>query len=434
MPNPSDLHISVQGLSKKFSRSLKKSFLYGAQDILRGIIRIPGSTTLRTSEFWALQDINFKLYKGQTLGLVGLNGSGKTTLLRIISNILAPTQGTLTVHGRIAPMLALGAGFKPALSGYENIFLNLSLLGVPYQIIRNQLPSIVDFADIDDALHAPLGTYSSGMKSRLGFACAIHTNPQILVIDEVLAVGDSRFRMKCRNHMNILRKAGTSMLIVSHSAITLEALCDECLYLKKGQLIAQGKPSEILEKYEEDALAPLHDATSPPTNKAGSHALIQLLDVIPIQGESLKKVPHWTSGLQGSLLIHTRSQAALTNVSISVMLFDASQPGAPLLYFTSSRDLGWLTILAGEHTIHLTLPIVRLVTGNYRLKISLSQGPKRDLLDSIDDIKIAVRGPRAHSCLYLQERTWRLPDDIVSTPVLNDEPRETDFDDTDDVP
>jgi lipopolysaccharide transport system ATP-binding protein len=253
MAKQSDICVSVETVSKKFSRSLKRSFLYGVCDVARTIVGGEADATLRRSEFWALKDVSFQLHRGQAIGVIGFNGSGKTTLLRIIAGILRPTLGTVRITGRIAPLLALGAGFKPVLSGRENIFLNLSLLGVAPWDIRSRFDSIVEFAELGEVIDAPIGTYSSGLLARLGFACAVHTNPDILIVDEALSVGDTRFRVKCRNRINELRKNGTAMLLVSHSAITIQMLSDECVYLKEGRVAAQGRPVEVVKIYEADA-------------------------------------------------------------------------------------------------------------------------------------------------------------------------------------
>ncbi|HZT56747.1 MAG TPA: ABC transporter ATP-binding protein, partial [Burkholderiaceae bacterium] len=245
-------------MSKKFARSLKRSFVYGARDIGRLLFGrlLPRATpdALRPSEFWAVRDVSFALHRGRSLGIVGQNGSGKTTLLRMVAGVLRPTLGSVRADGAIAPMLALGAGFKPVLSGRENVFLNLALLGVGERAARARFDAILDFAELHDAIDAPLGTYSSGMQARLGFACAVHTEPSILIVDEVLAVGDARFRMKCRNRINELRRAGTALLLVSHSPILVEALCDEALLLRGGRMAQLGPPREVLKAYEDELL------------------------------------------------------------------------------------------------------------------------------------------------------------------------------------
>lgn len=407
-----DLCVAVRGVSKKFARSLKRSFVYGARDIGSLLLGRPGQDALRPTEFWALRDVSLELRRGRSIGIVGLNGSGKTTLLRTISGILRPTLGSIEVHGRIAPMLALGAGFKPVLSGRENIFLNLSLLGVAEKDIRARYDSIVDFAELSEAIDAPIGTYSSGMLARLGFACAVHTDPQILVVDEVLSVGDARFRMKCRNRINEMRRSGTSMLLVSHSSILIETLSDECLYLRKGQVAAQGKPSTVLKAYEEDGVsaavsrnAKLVDARAEDIleRKAGAFSVVGV-EILAGDGNG----GYWVCGAPGELRLLIQSKRDMEGVSVNLMVFDLThQPGETVLYFKSSRDLGRLRVEAGNPEVRLQLPHVGLRPGTYRVKLSLSKGEDDDILDVVDDIRLVVRDAgRANNSAYYQPRDW----------------------------
>ncbi|MEL6502772.1 MAG: ABC transporter ATP-binding protein, partial [Cyanobacteria bacterium J06623_1] len=177
-------------------------------------------------EFWALSDISFELKKGEALGLVGKNGSGKSTLLRIIAGLIKPDTGTVRVKGRIAPLIALGAGFNPILTGRENIYANMSILGLSKREIDERFAEVVEFAEIGEAINAPVRSYSSGMAARLGFASAIHTEPDIILIDEVLAVGDSKFKTKCYNKLHELRQKRKSFIMVSHSSHAIATVCE----------------------------------------------------------------------------------------------------------------------------------------------------------------------------------------------------------------
>ena len=195
-PQSDDVVLSVKGISKKFCRDLKRSLLYGVQDIASELTGTRDKTeTLRQKEFWALNNVSFELRRGDALGLIGPNGSGKTTLLRIISGLIRPDTGSCEVKGRLAPLIALGAGFIPILTGRENVYTNMSILGLSKHEIDQRFQDVLDFADIGDAIDTPVQSYSSGMAARLGFASAIHTEPDILLIDEVLAVGDAKFKV-----------------------------------------------------------------------------------------------------------------------------------------------------------------------------------------------------------------------------------------------
>jgi lipopolysaccharide transport system ATP-binding protein len=409
--------VELRSVSKKFARSLKRSFVYGARDIGRLLLGrlLPrvDPDALRPSEFWAVRDVSFGLRRGRSLGIVGQNGSGKTTLLRMVAGVLRPTLGSVRVDGAIAPMLALGAGFKPVLSGRENVFLNLALLGVGERAARARFDAILDFAELHDAIDAPLGTYSSGMQARLGFACAVHTEPSILIVDEVLAVGDARFRMKCRNRINELRRAGTSLLLVSHSPILVEALCDEVLFLRAGRAEQLGPPREVLKAYEDDLLQHVNEA-----NAARSQARVErpLAEGAPlaVRGVDLHTPGggsgHWTCGRDAELVLDLHSRGPLGEVSVNLMIADlVHQPGETVQMMTSSRDVGWLRLAGGDARVTVALPRLGLRPGTYRLKVSVSRGAMHDMLDSVDDVRLVVRadGNAADHCLYFQSRDWQ---------------------------
>ena len=407
-----DVCVEVTGLGKKFARSLKRSFVYGARDIGRMLLGRAGEDALRPTEFWAVKDVSFRLRRGRSVGIVGQNGSGKTTLLRMICGILRPDLGRIAVQGRIAPMLALGAGFKPVLSGRQNVFLNLALLGVAERDIRARFDAIVDFAELHDAIDAPLGTYSSGMQARLGFACAVHTEPSILVVDEVLSVGDAKFRVKCRNRINELRRGGCSLLLVSHSPILVETLADECLYLQGGRTVAFGPAGEVLRRYEADGMA-----QAAAGNAAKAAALVERA---PAPGERVgvrsvqlqsggRAVDAWTSGQPGEVVVTLRAAAAVEPVSVNVLVFDlVHQVGETVQFLSSARDLGWLRLPPGECDVTLALPQVGLRPGSYRLKLSVSVGALHDILDVVDDLRVVVRaGADGDHGVYFQPRQWR---------------------------
>ena len=248
-----DVVLSVEGVSKKFCRDLKRSLFYGMQDIASDLTGMrQKSARLRNKEFWALDNVSFQLKKGESLGLVGKNGSGKSTLLRIIAGLIKPDLGTVKVTGRVAPLIALGAGFNPILTGKENIYANMSILGLSTKEIDERFEDVVEFAEIGDAIDAPVQTYSSGMAARLGFASAIHTEPDILLIDEVLAVGDIRFRNKCYRKLQNLLNKNTSFVLVSHQASAILTACNSAVYLSQGKLITSGSTYSVMNRYEQD--------------------------------------------------------------------------------------------------------------------------------------------------------------------------------------
>lgn len=198
--------------------------------------------------FWALNNISLKINKGEKVGFVGLNGAGKSTLLKIISGVLKPTEGSVKINGTLAPLLALGAGFDPNYTGKENIFLNGAILGHSRAEMEEKYDEIVEFAEIEEFMDVPVKNYSSGMKSRLAFAIATSIHPDILILDEVLSVGDMSFQKKCRDRMSTIM-SDASMILVSHSVGQIRNLCDKAIWLHKGSIIAAGEVNEICDQY-----------------------------------------------------------------------------------------------------------------------------------------------------------------------------------------
>ena len=206
-------------------------------------------------EFWALKDITFEVEAGTTTGIIGPNGSGKSTLLQIITGTLEPTHGSVSLEGRVAALLELGAGFNPEFTGIENIFMNTALMGLSKSETESLLPEIASFAEIGDFIYQPLKTYSSGMYIRLAFAAAIAVSPQVLIIDEALAVGDAVFQHRCTRRIKQMQENGTTILFVSHDPGAVRALCSRAILLNGGRMEADGTPSEVLNRYQKIIMA-----------------------------------------------------------------------------------------------------------------------------------------------------------------------------------
>jgi lipopolysaccharide transport system ATP-binding protein len=238
-----EIAIEVAGLSKRFKLaterrdSLKERFVRG-----RG----------RYEEFWALRDVSFEVERGTTFGLIGHNGSGKSTLLKMLAGIYRPTSGTLSTHGRISALLELGAGFHGELTGRENIYLNGAILGLSPKQIDASMDRIIDFAGIEDFIDSPVKVYSSGMYVRLGFSIAVTVAPEILIVDEIIAVGDEEFQRKCFDHLFELRRQGTTIVLVSHSLGSVTDLCDNAMWLDHGRMRAIGDVREVVDDYLQD--------------------------------------------------------------------------------------------------------------------------------------------------------------------------------------
>jgi ABC-type polysaccharide/polyol phosphate transport system ATPase subunit len=207
------------------------------------------------NKFHALKGVTFSVEEGESLAIIGRNGAGKSTLLSLISGLALPTRGKIQVRGRVAPLLALGAGFQPDLTGRENLFLNAALMGFSEKDIRRSSEQIIDFAEIADFIDEPLRTYSSGMMMRLAFSIAVNVDPEILIVDEVLAVGDSAFSQKCMHRIHEIRNAGKTFICVSHSSTMVLSLCDRGIWLDGGELMMQGAAKDVLEAYSPAAVS-----------------------------------------------------------------------------------------------------------------------------------------------------------------------------------
>ena len=242
--------VTVEGVSKKFCRSLKKSLWYGLQDIGHEFLgkQHDQKNMLRTDEFWALKDVGFELKRGECLGLIGRNGAGKTTLLRMLNGLIKPDQGRIKMHGRVGGLIALGAGFNGILTGRENIYVNASVLGLTRQEINEKLDEIIDFAEIGEFIDMPVQSYSSGMTVRLGFAVASTIKPDVLLLDEVLAVGDANFRSKCWRRIGE-HLEHSAVILVSHEAYAISRVCDRAILLEKGEVICDANANEALSIY-----------------------------------------------------------------------------------------------------------------------------------------------------------------------------------------
>jgi lipopolysaccharide transport system ATP-binding protein len=250
MSMQSDIVFSMEHVSKKF----RKGEIYDSlRDLIpalaRGFTTRRGAQALREREFWALRDINFEVGRGEAFGIIGSNGAGKSTILKLLSGILKPTEGRILVRGRLSALIEVGAGFHPDLTGRENVFLNGTILGMSRAEIKRKFDAIVDFAGLDDFIDTPVKRYSSGMYARLGFSVAAHVEPDLLIVDEVLSVGDYLFQQKCIDRMHEIQKSGTTVVFVSHNLHAVATLCRRSLLLERGRMIACGPTSEVIQRY-----------------------------------------------------------------------------------------------------------------------------------------------------------------------------------------
>lgn len=278
--------ISIENISKKYILSHKKKKFQNLKESISGFLG--GLFTSKDEEetkevFWALQNVSFDIEQGDRIGIVGSNGAGKSTLLKILSRITEPTNGQVKVNGRMASLLEVGTGFHPDLTGRENIFLNGAILGMKQQEIKRQFDEIVSFAGIEKFLDTPVKRYSSGMYVRLGFAIAAHLEPEILIVDEVLAVGDSEFQKKCLGKMKDVSSSGRTILFVSHNSTAIQGLCNKAAFLQKGNLVKYGEVGEVLHDYMTSiSKFQLQQNWETPDNAPGNDQVrIKNIEVIP---------------------------------------------------------------------------------------------------------------------------------------------------------
>jgi ABC-2 type transport system ATP-binding protein len=232
-------------------RNVSKSFVLRDSRSLRDLAQALLMRQPTGHEFFALQDVSFSVGHGETVGLIGRNGSGKSTALKLIAGVMAPTQGEVLVVGRVSPLIELGAGFHPDLTGRENIYLNASILGMNSREIDEQFDAIVEFAELQEFIDTPVKRYSSGMYARLGFSVAVHSNPDLLLVDEVLAVGDAFFQEKCLRRMEAFKASGITIVLVSHAPALVSEFCDRAIWLDHGRMLMEGRADDVVAEYLE---------------------------------------------------------------------------------------------------------------------------------------------------------------------------------------
>lgn len=420
LPDP-DLHnqsedkevvLSIKNVSKRFCRDLKRSLLYGVQDISGEIFGSQRQDVqLRKGEFWALKDVNLELRRGEALGLVGANGAGKTTLLRIISGLITPDHGSVEVKGRVAPLIALGAGFNPILTGRENVYVNMSILGLSKQEIEARFDEVVEFAEIGEAIDSPVQSYSSGMAARLGFACAIHTEPDILLIDEVLAVGDIKFRSKCYRKLSLLREKGVGFVMVSHDANSIIATCNNAILLSKGEILESGNVADVMQKYDE-MLFSVKDKTIenslflPKKDKSDSTGVdITYLCFKDINSDILE---YPLSGTPTMFCIGINSHKE-TNIYLSLLISNKYKNNERILNLNTLRDKQFFRVGVGEHEIQLEMPYLCLTSGQYVMKMSVLKD-NLYMYDAVESFDFLVKDMDSNSieCEFFQPRKWQI--------------------------
>ncbi|MEK6794964.1 MAG: ABC transporter ATP-binding protein [Spirochaetota bacterium] len=378
-----DTVIEVEGLSKKFCRSVKRSMFYGALDIGRSMVGIPYSREkLRPGEFWALDNVSFSLKRGETLGLIGANGSGKSTLLRLLTGIFPPDKGRISIRGRIGALIAVGAGFHPHMTGRENIYLNGTILGMTRQEVNAQFDNIVSFADIGEFIDAPVSTYSSGMTVRLGFSIAIHSHPSILLADEVLAVGDLEFALRCFRKIAEFQKNGGTIILVSHSMQLVKNSCQRALWVQHGAVALDGTAVDVCGRYETKVF----------TNQGSREAVGTRVNNDPMARIVSVDIVG-SDGVHRSTTVHgepfrCRIRYACTRIVRDpvVTMSITTENGAMLISNYTNFDGSKRRSIDGEGYIDFIIERLPLAPGKYSVTITFTEnGQISDVLDWLEN-------------------------------------------------
>lgn len=380
-----DLAIHVDCVSKKFHLGTQFSYLRlsealvdAGRAMLRGPARWVRSAATRTADdrdLWALKDVSFEVRQGEVLGIIGRNGAGKSTLLKVLSRITRPTAGRIGVAGRVGSLLEVGTGFHPELTGRENIYLNGSILGMSRREVRRKFDEIIAFAEVDRFLDTPVKRYSSGMSVRLAFAVAAHLEPEILVIDEVLAVGDARFQQKCLGKMGDVSRSGRTVLFVSHNMTAVSGLCSRALWLDAGEVRTDGPVKETVAQYLTAALeATLYREWSVDHAPATGKVKLTAVRIVPREQTDLIA----TDTPFDVEIVYERFESSGT-LNVSAMLYTAD--GVCVFNAVSPSD----ALPPGRYAARLSIPGNFLNNGLYRLRLALvcDMQPQVDVDDAL---------------------------------------------------
>ncbi|MEH2436126.1 MAG: polysaccharide ABC transporter ATP-binding protein [Nostoc sp.] len=410
----SDTIIRVENLGKKYIighqqekyTTLRDVIASRAKGLLKPFRNRKSDIQNSQEEFWALKDVFFEIKQGDRVGIIGRNGAGKSTLLKILSRITEPTKGSINIKGRVASLLEVGTGFHPELTGRENIYLNGAILGMSKVEIKRNFDEIVAFAEVEKFLDTPVKRYSSGMYVRLAFAVAAHLEPEILIVDEVLAVGDVQFQKKCLGKMQEVGQSGRTVLFVSHNMSTVQFLCSTCILLDSGSVIANSTPSSVVEVYLKDTSASQSFTRS--VQKSGKPTIVS--------GEIISKFELGDSKVEINLTIYT---SEYHNLSLELRLHDAA--GIPVGFgnFGIYRPSEVIALSPGENSVSFMLSLEQLAVGSYYISLDLAL-PWLEYYDRVENCFLleVVRPPKdgAH-CVMLQSWGYgslELPLELIS--------------------
>ncbi len=374
---------------------VSKRFRLGTMGTLRGTVSALLSRSNaeedRRSVLWALRDVSFHVARGEAVGLIGPNGAGKTTTLKLLSNVSQPTTGQIKVSGRVSSLIELGAGFHPELTGRENIFLNGAILGLKRREIERKFDGIVDFCGLERFIETPVKRYSSGMYVRLGFAVAANVEADVLLVDEVLAVGDSEFRQKCLARMDELRAAGTTIIFVSHSMYQVRRLCERAMLLVGGEPRFLGETGEAISTYEKMIQVAAEETRSGDVSRAADVPDAVMVSRVAVQdpaGQPVSRLSH-----DQTLVVSAtyRTPRPLVDPIVKVRLIRSDGTVCAMAASRYQPGLSWT--LAGEGTIEARFEPIQLISGKYAVEVRIIDTSDTILLASGQSDSILVDSP-----------------------------------------
>ncbi|WP_428938294.1 ABC transporter ATP-binding protein [Fontivita pretiosa] len=413
-----DLAIRVCNLSKQYRlgqiepyRTLRDSIMNTGRRLLRRVAGPGPRTADHGSTIWALKDVSFEVKRGEVVGIIGRNGAGKSTLLKILSRITEPTAGHVELRGRVGSLLEVGTGFHPELTGRENIYLNGAILGMSRAEIRRRFDQIVAFAEIEKFLDTPVKRYSSGMYVRLAFAVAAHLEPEILIVDEVLAVGDAEFQRKCLGKMSGVAESGRTVLFVSHNLAAVEALCNSCLLLRNGGVGAVGSTEAVIAQYLTSDQEPCYDVDlwNHPGRLPGKQRILRRLRLLDDGGRVLRCAE---LGRPLTFELELMSENRLANVVAAIHIY--SSLGQRVVSYHSRYQAPASIALEGTTILRCRTPMCQLMPGEYSLVLGVDSG--QDTVDRIEsglhfevaprDVYGTGRVPSSRQGVYVPQAEW----------------------------
>jgi lipopolysaccharide transport system ATP-binding protein len=407
--------ISIEKVGKAYYLGRQIDHNQTFRDTIANVVKAPlrrlrehsGPSKDSADAFWALRDVSFDVNRGEVIGLVGRNGAGKSTLLKLLSRITEPTEGRAVLRGRVASLLEVGTGFHPELTGRENIFLNGSILGMSRVEIRKKFDQIVAFSEIEEFLDTPVKRYSSGMYVRLAFAVAAHLEPEILIVDEVLAVGDARFQKRCLGKMQEVSSGqGRTVLFVSHNMQAVSTLTQRCVLMKNGRVAAVGPTAEIINQYiHEGGASPDMIYTAPASLESPKITRVELRTSEPHNVQS--------NGKPMQVIVEVNTPHPIEGARVA--FHACNRMGEPLMYFWAEDARQEMCRKPGTYRLVFEIPNLRLYMGNYSLLVNFKEyagGRQFEALEGVCPFEVVMYGKEREggwwkgACTYLEDGSW----------------------------